>query len=128
MKYSDEDIAIAEARMGRRPINPIGQCFDSAAQAIVHQNHPSGFVLCHGIGISNFPGQEGMKIRHAWCELPSEGVAYDTTWGKWIPIDHYRKLLQLNYVVTYTRTKTIKLWKKQGYSGPWDAKIREVGN
>lgn len=127
-----KDIAKAKQLMGRDPINPIGECFESAAALIVYgPDMPDSARLCHGIGVANLPGEEGLSIGHAWIEatdtgLSGERIAYDTTWGVATTAEHYRQLLQLQYAVEYTRNETITLWKERDFPGPWDPRIKAV--
>lgn len=113
--------------MGHEPLNPIGQCFESAAYQVVIggvENNPDDVRLVHGIVTANFPGQEGMIVGHAWVE--GDGVALDTTWGKNFPKEAYRKALKATYVVEYTMQEAHELWSTQGNAGPWDAKIKAI--
>lgn len=115
---------------GQEPINPIGQCFESAARQIVFgENAPISARLCHGIGVSNMPGQNGAKIGHAWIEYQnSKGtrVALDTTWGENFLASEYREESKLNYVIEYTKKEVIRFWTKYNIPGPWDKKIIKV--
>lgn len=117
-------------KMGRKPINPIGQCFDSAAyQAVLGKDPPPDLRLCHGIGVANMPGQAGEPIAHAWVEIdfPDRGrAAFDTTWGLWQEAAAYRRGFQCSYVHEYTRGEALVLWAKHDMPGPWDPKIRAV--
>lgn len=117
--------------MGREPINPIGSCFDSSAHQLVYggdEYNPPGTYMCHGIGISNMPGEEGKQIGHAWLEYRVEGgaIAIDTTWGLQAPAHQYRSLIKIAYAVEYTRDEFFQLWKQHGYSGPWDSRIKAI--
>lgn len=109
---------------GRKPVNPIGSCFDSAAQCILQI---SDAKMCHGIGVSNMPGQPQDFIAHAWLEAfdkdEGEMIALDTTWMIAQPARIYRKNLKLGYVVEYSREEFIKRWAESGPPGPWDLKI-----
>lgn len=117
---------------GRKPLNPIGSCFDSSLHLLLHPELNQNIInlkdvkLCHGIGITNMPEQEGHKMAHAWLEYTHEDgvrVAIDTTWGVATQAEHYRKTLKLNYVIEYTPEKATKLWETPA---PWDDKIRQV--
>jgi hypothetical protein len=119
------DVARAIEQMGREPINPVGSCFESSAfHLMIAEEIPKDTILCHGIGVSNFPGEEGAEIGHAWLE--HEGKAYDTTWGLSTEADHYRENLKLSYVVTYTRKQAMDNWVRFDYPGPWDEKIKAI--
>lgn len=124
------DYEKAVEKMGQEPANPIGECFESSmAQLAFGEEPPEGVVLCHGLGIANMPGQEGTVIGHAWLEWNDEDgqrVALDTTWFKAMYASHYRKNLQLSYIVEYTRAEAISLWKSHDYPGPWDLRIKEI--
>lgn len=117
----DETAAIEQ--MGQKPINPIGQCFETTGAHVFEL--PGGFKIWHGIGVSNFPGENGCKIAHAWIE-DAEGFAYDTTWGIKTEAAHYRSGMKLEYCVGYTREEFLNKWALFDYPGPWDAKIKRV--
>lgn len=117
---------VEELMGGRKPVNPIGQCFDSAAWCLIDLG--SKMTMCHGIGVSNMPGEEKDFIAHAWLEAMHEGqkVALDTTWMLAQPADLYRKNLQLSYVIQYNYHDFIKLWADRGFPGPYDKRIAAV--
>jgi len=113
--------------MGRKAINPIGQCFDSTAHQVldwVLKKRVAGKV-CHGIGVATMPGQEGNVIKHAWIE--ENGFAYDTTWGVRVPADEYRAGLGLSYFVEYSIADFMLNWLMNDFPGPWDSKIEAAG-
>ena len=121
--------------MGRNPINPIGECFDSSLCSLfrsgINQNQKfidlKDIKLCHGIGVCNAPGQEGETLTHAWLEFTDkehESVAVDTTWGVMTEADHYRKQIKISYVIEYTPEEAFKNWKKS--PAPWDKKIKSI--
>jgi hypothetical protein len=117
------DIAAASKMMGKQPINPFGQCFDAVGfQAVLGEDPPADLKICHGIGIANMPGQEGLEIAHAWLEWG--GAAYDCIWGVRVPLSVARK--DFSYVVEYSRSEFLSLWLKHDFAGPWDAKIAAV--
>lgn len=80
---SKEAIQKAVEAMGRKPINPIGQCFETAIRQLLFAGDaPDDARLCHGLGIANMPGQEGKVMAHAWVEYDHPGhgrIAMDTT-------------------------------------------------
>jgi hypothetical protein len=119
------------AHYGSEPINPIGQCFDSAFQQLVYGGeamNPDGTVLCHGVCVANFPGQEGVIVGHAWLEFNHDGEegVIDTTWGKIIKKDNYYSQIQVLYKVTYTRDEAAEMNLIQGFSGPWDLQVKNA--
>lgn len=117
--------------MGKEPINPLGSCFDSAAhQMIFGENKPDGLTLCHGIGISNMPGDNGNEMAHAWIEWPHPvgRIAYDTTWGVATFAEKYRADLKLSYFVEYSLEEAWELWLAFDYPGPWDNKIAKISD
>ena len=119
------DIREGVRRMGRKPVRPIGTCFDSVADWVAWRpNPPEDFRICHGIGISNFPGIEGKEIGHAWLEW--SGRAFDTTWGLRLSAESYRRQLKLRYCVEYRRPEFIEHWLKHDFTGPWDPIISKV--
>ena len=127
MNTIDHQKAIKE--MGQEPMNPIGQCFESAGHQFVFGDNPDNTVILHGIGISNMPGEEGKEIAHAWLEFQSEHqgtLAIDTTWGIITQADHYRKSLQLKYMKSYNKKEFLQLWELHNIPGPFDEKILEV--
>lgn len=121
----DENVRKASEIMGRDPINPVGSCFDSSAfQAILGPNPPKDLRICHGIGIATMPGQEGLRIAHAWLEWAD--VAMDTTWGIVVPRDLYRSHLKIELCVEYSREEFRARWTETNFPGPWDEKIIAV--
>lgn len=123
----EPNVILASRLMGRKPINPIGNCFDNCAlQAILMKNPPENLRICHGIGVANMPGQIGNAIGHAWLEW--DGLVYDTTWGCIVYAKKYREDLKISFVVEYSRSQFLKLWKKHDYPGPWENKILRVIN
>jgi hypothetical protein len=117
--------------MQREPLNPIGSCFDSVAHNILmNSNVPKDALICHGIGVSNMPGQEGEIMAHAWIECEYEGIkwAADTTWDAMVPAAAYREKFFLNYVCEYTQKEFMENWQTSEYPGPWDSKIKKVIN
>lgn len=120
---------LAIRKYGRAPVNPIGTCFDTAAFQLIAPEAPPSVRLCHGIGIANLPGQEGLEMAHAWIELVTnlgQKIALDTTWGDKALAERYRQELQLSYVVEYTQEQALELWKKHDYPGPWDERILAI--
>ncbi len=116
--------------MKREPINPIGSCFDSVAHNVMlNSDMPENAYICHGIGVSNVPGQKGLPMAHAWIECELENgmiVAADTTWDLVAPADVYRKKADLGYVRTYSQKEFMVNWQDFDYPGPWDHKILEL--
>lgn len=117
--------------MKKEPINPIGECFDSAAfNFAFNEGEPKpNERMCHGIGIANMPGQEGQAMAHAWIEFNHKSgvrLAFDTTWGEYMRAEKYRADLKLSYVVEYTLADFLEKWRLTDYPGPWDPKILEV--
>ncbi len=109
------------------PLNPIGRCFDSTAHlALFDKSLPLEITICHGIGVSTMPGEEGKTIMHSWIE-DAKGFAYDTTWGAKIKAKYYKKKLKINYMVRYRFREFVLLWGKEQHPGPWDEKIKAVG-
>jgi hypothetical protein len=108
------------------PANPWGSCFDAAAHNLLANLDLEGLVICHGVGIANKPGEEGLRIAHAWLEFdyPQGKAAIDPIWLVAQPADHYRKNLKAELVVTYSKEEFISLWKKHDYPGPWDERIK----
>ncbi len=119
---------LAAQFMGREPLNEIGQCFETAIrQACFAPDANESIRLCHGLGVANAPGQEGLVMGHAWVELvdPIKGkLAFDTTWGTVQPAEQYRLGGKVFYVVEYTREVALCLWKLHNYPGPWDLRIK----
>lgn len=112
---------------GRRPVNPFGSCFDSAARFILTSDSLQNMVMCHAIGISNMPGEESQKIAHAWVEgsHPEHGlVAIDPIWMIAQPVKKYRDNLHAEDVITYGREEFINLWEHHNFPGPYHPKIR----
>lgn len=127
----------AQLRMqGKEPLNPIGQCFESALHAYfqLRQLELKGAIknlmLVHGIGTSNFPGQEGKKIAHAWLTFgkDDEFLAFEPTWGLITEAAKVIKDLQVEHVSTYRHSHLVKEITKNNNIdiGPWDKKILEV--
>jgi hypothetical protein len=111
---------------GRKPANEFGTCFDAAAISLLaNPGHPSA-IICHGVCVSNLPGQEGEHMAHAWIELIHEKyghVAIDPIWLVAMPQEKYRKDTKCEYVVTYTRAEFMRLWRETDYPGPWDERV-----
>jgi hypothetical protein len=121
-----EDHNKAVQLMGREPINPIGHCWEAALyQLLENPKCPLGMNLVHGIGVSNFPGQEGLQMGHAWVEWTQRGkrFALDPIWGVILPAEENMKMGQFSYVKRYTKKEALKLFKKTKFPGPWDQKI-----
>lgn len=125
------NVAAAIALMGgRKPVNPIGQCFESAIRQACFAEYPEGaqVKLCHGIGVANLPGQEGCPMGHAWVEviIPGQRVALDTTWGVRRLAADYRRDMKLEFVLEYTPAAALTLWRLHDMPGPWHRRIREI--
>jgi len=105
-----------------KPINPVGECFDSVAFQVM-SGRTKITKICHGIGIATAPGQEGQTMKHAWLE--DDTHAFDTTYGFKLRKDQYRKDLSISYCVEYTPPEFMALWMKHDYPGPWDQTIIE---
>lgn len=121
---------LACQKMKKKPQNPIGTCFDSVGRNIIY-NHdmPADAYICHAIGISNMPGEEGELMAHAWIEFENKFhgmVAVDTTWDEAVLASRYREILKIRKVVTYTQKEFMKLWREFNYPGPWDYDILQV--
>lgn len=109
------------------PANPWGSCFDAAAWNLVGNDDWGGPQMCHGVGTANKPGEEGRKIAHAWIELdhPEHGrIAIDPIWLVAQDAELYRKNLQVEHVVTYSREEFVRLWRQHNFPGPWDEKVK----
>lgn len=90
---------------GKPPANPWGSCFDVAAHNLMGNLDIEGMVMCHGVGISNKPGQEGERIAHAWIEFDHTihgRVAVDPIWLIAQSADHYRETLKQNWLLLTT--------------------------
>lgn len=126
--FTPEDVAAKNALAHKSPPNPFGTCFTSAA-VILLDNIMDGFnefTMCHGIGISNYPGQEGQKIAHAWLEVehPEKGMcAIDPIWLMVQPAKAYRDNLYVSTVVEYTPDEFMALWRQSDYPGPYEPEI-----
>lgn len=111
---------------GRKQVNPIGTCFDSSAHVLINLIH-YGIrpIMCHGIGVSNLPGEKPGPMAHAWLEFFMQGakVALDTTWMVAQPVKKYRKDLKLKFVIEYPATEFVVMWKKAKMPGPFDDRI-----
>lgn len=115
---------------GRKPVNPIGTCFDSAAWAIVGRRDISANpVMCHGIGVTNIPGEEPVPMAHAWIEFTNRAgrrLALDTTWMIGQRAKKYRRSLQISLVIEYPFKQFCALWIKHNFPGPYDDRIRAL--
>lgn len=111
---------------GKPPANPMGSCFDSAAHALVQMGDTQGVIdirVCHGIGISNVPGEPAEAISHAWIEVLTlrwGRIAIDAVWMLSQPAELYRSNLQVSLVKEYSRELFMKKWHETGYPGPWE--------
>lgn len=131
MNLSKKNQLKAERIMGKKPLNPIGSCFDSAAYQFTHSpNRPKDCVICHGIGVANVPGQEGQTMAHAWLEYTFDNIrcAMDTTWGVVELASAYRRDLKLAYVVEYDYLEFLMLWARHNYPGPFDKNIKAISD
>lgn len=126
-RYKKEHIEIATRVMGRKPDSQLGSCFESCAIWMIDPRRmiPPDVVVVHGIGVSNFPGQEGMAIGHAWLEgtIDKRWAVIDVIWNIATTVENYYKQLQLSHMVVYPRKQFLKLWGETGFPGPWDKKI-----
>lgn len=109
-----------------KPANPWGSCFDAAAWNLLGNDDWGNPVIVHGIGVANKPGEEGRKIAHAWIEFdhPEHGrLAIDPIWLVAQSADIYRKNLQVEHSIAYSREEFLKLWAKHNFPGPWDDRV-----
>lgn len=107
--------------------NPFGSCFDAAAWNLLANidNGVDNMKMCHGIGVSNYPGEEGKRISHAWIEFdhPKGRCAVDPIFLTAQLADDYRKNFNAEIVVEYSTDEFIVLWKERGFPGPFDDRI-----
>lgn len=84
-------------------------------------------TICHGIGIANRPGQEGLRVAHAWLEFDMNGLrtAVDPIWLIAQPAATYRKNFQVQRVVEYDKKEFMHLWGYYDFPGPWDSVIKK---
>lgn len=112
---------------GKSPANAFGSCFDAAAHNLLgnYNDSPENMVMCHGIGISNYPGEEGKRIAHAWIEFdhPKGRVAFDPIYLIAQSAEIYRRNFKAEIVIEYTKEEFIGLWEKNDYPGPFDERI-----
>ena len=137
---SDDNLKEAVLKMGGlEPMNPIGQCFESALHAYykTRQYELSGQIkdlaLVHGIGIANMPGQVGKTIAHAWITyFASDDLetlrAFEPTWGV---LTTHAKILQdlkVKYAKAYDYEQIkYEITKNNNIDiGPWDSKVLAV--
>lgn len=116
---------------GKKPVAPIGQCFDNTGLAVLGSPEMMNkMTVCHAIGTATMPGQEGNEMKHAWIEFIKEGelLAADTTWGFVCEAKQYREQLNVTYVVEYTAKEYLALWKEHDHPGPYDEKIEKAGS
>ena len=109
------------------PGNPYGSCFDAAAHNLLANiDAVDGLTMCHGIGIANKPGEEGLTIAHAWLEFNHSEcgrIAFDPIWLVAKDADHYRSSLQASLIITYTPKEFLSLWARHYYPGPYDERV-----
>ena len=118
--------------MNSEPVNPWGSCFDSAGRVfLLNEIWPEDARLCHGIGIANKPGEEGVVMAHAWIEFEMPDytgytgrAALDPIWMVAQEAEVYRRNFQVSKVVEYTREEFRQLWIEHNYPGPWDPEIK----
>lgn len=114
------------------PPNPFGSCFDAAAHNLIanYESDVPNLNMCHGIGVSNRPGEEGKKIAHAWIEFdhPQGRVAFDAIWLVFQSAENYRRNLKVERVVEYPKAEFIQTWKERDYPGPWDAEMKKIAD
>ncbi len=124
---SKKALKAAIKKMGRKPVNPIGTCFDSAIKTLFFDHSlPLDTKLCHAIITTNMPEQEPKKSGHAWLEFDHEGqrAALDTTWMLATTVDHYRSQLNIEYVVEYSKEEAYQNLVKTDQDNCWDEKIK----
>lgn len=110
------------------PPNPWGSCFDATFHNFLSLSEESTLIVCHGVGIATRPGQEGMRIAHAWLELfhPKHGkIAVDCIWLIAQPAELYRRNLKVEHVVEYGRDEYMELCRQHDFPGPWDPTVAQ---
>ena len=128
-KLSKSQYKKACKEMGRKPLNPIGQCFETVAHDVLNNEFfPEEITICHAVIEANMPGQEGQEAGHAWIEfeLHSSVAAADTTWGVMTQADHYRSQLKTRNIIEYNKQEFLGLWKSHDFPGPFDHKIKTI--
>lgn len=137
---SDKNLKEAVLKMGGlTPMNPIGQCFESALHAYYAsrkyelKGNIKDLALVHGIGIANMPGQEGKTIAHAWITYfasddPEVLRAYEPTWGVVTTDAKILKDLNVKYARAYDYEQIkYEITKNNNIDiGPWDPKVLAV--
>ena len=139
MEHNISPAQLKEASLkmeGRKPLNPIGQCFESALHAYFQlrklelEGSIRNLRLVHGIGTANMPGQEGESIAHAWLtfERDKELLAFEPTWGVVVPAENVTRDLQVSYKVTYDYRDLVMVITMNNNIdiGPWDSEILKV--
>jgi len=117
--------------MGIEPINPIGSCFDSVGHQVMSHLFkskclPDDAYVCHGIGVSNMPGENPHQIGHAWIEGNHGSTAFETTWGIRAHAEEYRSNLCLTLIKTYSLSEFFELWKTHNHPGPFEETIKLI--
>jgi hypothetical protein len=107
----------------------MGTCFDDAALFFIKNDmvEMTDAKLVHGIGIANYPGQEGKRIAHAWIEVTNEhGLRIAIDVGAMVGQDAsiYRANLKVERTVEYGCDNFVELWAEKGNAGPWDEEMR----
>lgn len=108
-----------------KPLNPIGQCFESVGFVMLHDKKLQALNprVIHAICRATAQEVAGQIIAHAWIEC-DDLHAYDTTWGSRTPAREYRKSLRVSYCKEYSMKEFFRKWMLNNYPGPWDLKIR----
>lgn len=117
---------------GKKAQNPFGNCFDAAAHNLLGNINDDikNMTMCHGVGISNYPGIEGKRISHAWIEFdhPQGRCAVDPIFLIAKSSEIYRKDFKAELVVEYTAQEFMSLWARENFPGPWDERVIEFTN
>jgi len=111
-----------------RKLKITGDCFHSSLAALM--NDTSGeLVLVHGLpkGRSGDAAKAG-RYPHAWVEIPSLGVVYDTVANATVPIERYYELGQIEFTRRYTMEDVRRLRRKYGPDTVlWNRTIKKRG-
>ena len=103
-----------------------GHCFDEVAERMITDPFMFGkeLVAVHGLptGTSGEAGKVGV-YPHAWLELKSGGLVYDTVANITVHKDVYYRVGNIEYTVKYEVEELKAMLRDNDTYGPWDDKI-----
>lgn len=112
----------------KRKLKITGDCFESALEMLMC-NASGEMVLVHGLptGRSGEAAKAG-TYPHAWIEIPSLNMVYDTVAKVSISIERYYELGNIKYTKRYDKAAVERMLRKHGPDSiVWDRVIIRRG-